>query len=93
MGEGRRPRVILSFNNKYYNCTQIKRFFSLQALLTKIEEHSLGISCTITEMFNEEKLIWPSYFLEIFYSCVECIVDYSFVFSQESGCVRMNFIL
>jgi hypothetical protein len=62
-------------------------------VLTKIKEHSLGISCTITKMFNEEKSVWPSYFLESFDFCVGHIVDYSFVFSQHSGCVRMYFML
>jgi hypothetical protein len=62
-------------------------------VLTKIGKHSLGILCTINENFNEEKSVWPSYFLERFDSHVGCIVDYSFVFSQHSGYVRMYFIL
>jgi hypothetical protein len=62
-------------------------------LLTKIGEHSLGISCTITKTFNEEKSVWPSNFLESFDSHVGHIVDYSFVFSQHLGCVRMYSIL
>jgi hypothetical protein len=62
-------------------------------VLNKIEKPSLDLSCTITETFNEVKLVCPSYFLESFDSCVGRIVESSFAFSQHSGCVKMYFIL
>jgi hypothetical protein len=43
------------------------------------------ISCTIAETFNEEKLVWPSYFLENFDSCVACVVDFSATFFSALG--------
>jgi hypothetical protein len=45
----------------------------------------LELSCTITETFNEEKPVWPSYFLENSDSHVGCIVDYSFAFFSALG--------
>jgi hypothetical protein len=62
-------------------------------MLTKIEEIFLEISFTITETVNEENSIWRNYFLKSFDSRVGRLVEYSFVFSQHSGCVRMYFIL
>jgi hypothetical protein len=49
-------------------------------VLTKIEKPSLEFSCTITYTVNEEKYVWPSYFLKNFDPRVGHIVNYSFVF-------------
>jgi hypothetical protein len=49
-------------------------------VLTKIEEFSLELSCTIIEIVNEEKLVWPSYFQKNYDYHVGCIMDYSFIF-------------
>jgi len=38
------------------------------------------LSCTIIATFNEERPIWPSYFMENYDSLVGHIMDYSFAF-------------
>jgi hypothetical protein len=45
----------------------------------------LDILCTIVETFNEEKHVWPSYFLDNFDSCVAGVMDYFVVFCSALG--------
>jgi hypothetical protein len=49
----------------------------------------LELSCTIVETFNEEKHVWPSYFLENLDPCVALLWTILFIFVEHLGCVRM----